>query len=96
MLNQHGYDWCTKHQRRKTGFTTLFCPACEMEPKEEVNKSVGVNPEQIWYRIFNGVLISFATGPTVELCSDGNKVRYTRYLLGNNMNWEELDLEKSL
>lgn len=24
--------WCSRHQREKTGYTTLFCPTCDSEP----------------------------------------------------------------
>ena len=30
-MKEKGYDWCEKHGRKKTGFTSLFCPLCEQE-----------------------------------------------------------------
>jgi hypothetical protein len=31
MINQKRYDWCYKHNREHTGFTTLYCPDCVVE-----------------------------------------------------------------
>lgn len=48
---RRGNDWCEKHAREKTGFTTLFCPECDKEvaaPTDRLRLPYRDHMKRIW------------------------------------------------